>query len=447
MTRPGAPPARSSLAGHLRYGLLGMPLAFAALPLVVQWPSHAAAHWGLPLAGLGVLLLVVRLADALVDPMVGRWADAAFARTPARAWWMVGAAMGLMVAGVAALFLAPAPDRSTPQAAWWLAALLLAITTWAYSVALVVHQAWAARLGGDASAQARWVGAREGFALVGVVVASVLPGWVGWHATAALLTASALLAWLALGREMPAMGQSHPGPVHDIAPPARATRSPWQDAAFRSLLAVYAINALASAMPATLVLFFVRDVLAADDRTAGTLLGLYFVTAAIAVPAWVAIVDRCGLLAAWAMGMALALITFAGAGLLGTGDVLPFALVCAASGLALGADLVVAPTLLAQLHQRQDDRSAASNQGLWFGWWALVGKLMLALAAGLALPLVQALGYRPGDRTPDSAAALTLAYAWLPCLIKAAALVALATQRRVLLGAPPATTPALQSTR
>ena len=426
MTRPGAPPARSSLAGHLRYGLLGMPLAFAALPLVVQWPSHAAAHWGLPLAGLGVLLLVVRLADALVDPMVGRWADAAFARTPARAWWMVGAAMGLMVAGVAALFLAPAPDRSTPQAAWWLAALLLAITTWAYSVALVVHQAWAARLGGDASAQARWVGAREGFALVGVVVASVLPGWVGWHATAALLAASALLAWLALGREMPAMGQSHPGPVHDIAPPARATRSPWQDAAFRSLLAVYAINALA---------------------TAGTLLGLYFVTAAIAVPAWVAIVDRCGLLAAWAMGMALALITFAGAGLLGTGDVLPFALVCAASGLALGADLVVAPTLLAQLHQRQDDRSAASNQGLWFGWWALVGKLMLALAAGLALPLVQALGYRPGDRTPDSAAALTLAYAWLPCLIKAAALVALATQRRVLLGAPPATTPALQSTR
>ena len=156
------------------------------------------------------------------------------------------------------------------------------------------------------------------------------------------------------------------------------------------------------------------------------------------MPAWVRVVDRFGLLAAWAAGMALAIVGFAGAGLLGAGDVLPFAVACAASGLALGADLVVAPTLLAQLHQRRGRPAAASDQGLWFGWWALVGKLMLALAAGLALPLVQALGYRPGEQAPDSAAALAMAYAWLPCLIKAAALAMLAGQRRVLLGTPPA---------
>ena len=30
---------------------------------------------------------------------------------------------------------------------------------------------------------------------------------------------------------------------------------------------------------------------------------------------------------------------------------------------------------------------------MYFGFWALVGKLSLALAAGLALPLVRLLGY------------------------------------------------------
>ncbi|CAD5367027.1 Sugar transporter [Rubrivivax sp. A210] len=420
------------LARPLRYGLLGMPLAFAALPLYVQWPAHATSHWGLPLAGLGLLLLAVRLADALVDPLAGRWADAAFTRAPRQAWILAGGATALMVAGVAALFLAPAPGGAASPLTWWWAAGLLAITSWAYSVALVVHQAWAARLGGDASAQARWVGTREGCALAGVVLASVLPAWLGWPATAGLLAALALLAWLALGRVLPMAGGAAPEPSLHAAAPAPAGPSPWRQPAFRALLAVYALNALASAVPATLVLFFVRDVLQADARTAGALLGLYFIAAALAVPLWVYVVDRHGLLAVWAAGMALAIASFAGAGLLGAGDVPAFAAVCTASGLALGADLVAAPTLLAQLHQRQAQASARADQGLWFGWWALVGKLMLALAAGLALPLVQALGYQPGQRQPDSAAALAMAYAWLPCLIKAAALAALIAWRRLL---------------
>ncbi|MDE2398541.1 MAG: MFS transporter, partial [Burkholderiales bacterium] len=178
-------------ARHLAYGAFGLPLAFAALPLTVQWPAHAAARWGLPLAALGALLLAVRLADALIDPLVGRWADAAFERAPRQAWWLAGAAAALMVAGVAALFLAPAPAAST-TGALALAALLLALTSWGYSVALVVHQAWAARLGGGASAQARWVGAREACALAGVIVASLLPALLGWPATSALLALSAL---------------------------------------------------------------------------------------------------------------------------------------------------------------------------------------------------------------------------------------------------------------
>ena len=427
-----AAPDPQRLAQLASYGALGLPLAFAALPLYVQWPAHAAGQWGLPLAGLGALLLGVRVADALLDPWFGRWADRAFARAPARAWRLAGGATALVVAGIAGLFLVPAPLPADAMGLWAWAALLLALTSWGYSVAVVVHQAWAARLGGGRAAQARWVGAREGLALGGVVIASVLPAWAGWEATVALLAALALVAWTLLRRVQPAPDRAAvAAPVH--AGPRPAAASPWREPAFRALLAVYALGALASAVPATLVLFYVRDVLQADDRAAGALLGLYFVAAACAMPLWVRVVARAGEVRAWAAGMGLSVLAFVGVAALGPGDVAAFALVCAASGLALGADLVVAPTLLAQLHRRH---SAAADPGLWFGWWTLVGKLALALAAGLTLPLLQWLGYQPGAGAGEGASALVWTYAALPCAIKLAALALLVARRRLLQGAP-----------
>ena len=58
-----------------RYGLMGAPLAFVALPLYVLLPNHYAREYGVPLASLGATLLAVRLADTVIDPLLGRWAD------------------------------------------------------------------------------------------------------------------------------------------------------------------------------------------------------------------------------------------------------------------------------------------------------------------------------------------------------------------------------------
>ena len=59
----------------LRYGLLGLPLAFCALPLYVLMPNLYAQQWGVSLAALGFLLMGVRLFDALIDPWLGRVCD------------------------------------------------------------------------------------------------------------------------------------------------------------------------------------------------------------------------------------------------------------------------------------------------------------------------------------------------------------------------------------
>lgn len=411
-TTPSATAARA-----LRYGALGLPLAFAALPLYVQWPAHAAHFWGLPLAGLGLLLLAVRLLDAVVDPWIGQRVDRWFGPSPQRAWLAAGLAMCVLVAGLAGLFLL----RPIEASAWPLAVFALVLTSLGFSVAQLVHQAWGARLGGDASSQARWVGAREGLGLVGVIAASVLPGLIGWLATIWVLAAAAALAWPWLRSVRPMAAAPRTAVIPDAASMQRAGgEGPWRDAGFRVLIGVHLVGGLASAIPATLVLFFMRDVLAAPTWAEGAMLGLYFMAAAAAMPLWARAVDRWGLVHCWAAGMAMAIAGFAGAASLGPGDLAQFAAVCVLTGLALGSDLVSGPALLGLL--ARGSTSGDAGVGRWFGWWNLAGKLTLALAAGLALPLVQLAGYEPGSMSAPSLQALALLYAWLPCAIKACAL-------------------------
>ena len=75
-----------------------------ALALYAVLPNHYASEYGTPLALLGAVLLAARLLDAVADPLIGRWADALFARRARRAWVVVAAAAVVLALGVRALF-------------------------------------------------------------------------------------------------------------------------------------------------------------------------------------------------------------------------------------------------------------------------------------------------------------------------------------------------------
>ena len=70
--------------------------------------------------------------------------------------------------------------------------------------------------------------------------------------------------------------------------------------------------------------------------------------------------------------------------------------------------------------------------GACFGVWNFLGKLSLALAAGLALPLLALFAYQPGTESADGLLALSLVYALLPLGFKLLASVLLWRWRNVL---------------
>ena len=459
----------------LAYGALGLPLAFAALPIYVHVPRLYAEGFGLSLALVGAVLLAARIVDAVTDPLIG-WAND---RLPRRRLW-VALALPALGAGMLGLLIPPAG-----AGAGWLFGLLVAVSL-AYSVASIAYNAWGAEVAATPAARTRFVASREAFALAGVVLAAALPGLLGEGGMGgaggggegvvgeagavgeAGFSAQAGGGAPAGGGDGGAAGLARlawgflpllvvfglwtlwrapaPPPLAPVrAPLWRGLRTALGDAGFARLLAVFAANGIAAAIPSATVLFFVADVLQAE-ALAGAFLALYFLAAAAGLPLWTRLSQRVGKLRAWLAGMALAVAVFAWAGLLGSGDLVAYACICVLSGLALGADLALPPSLLADLLARGRERAPSQHTegavgvtgearahdaaacvptleaGACFGWWSFVTKANLALAAGLALPLLALLGYTPGAREAAAVGALAAVYGFVPVVLKLVAI-------------------------
>ena len=402
----GQPRVAATPTPALAYGLLGLPLAFGALPIYVHVPRYYAEVAGMELAVLGAILLATRLIDAGIDPWLGQLAD----RMPRPR--LLAFALLPFVFGFVALLHPPAGVDSL---FWLLGSLLLTCT--GYSAATIAYQAWGADLGADAGERTRLTAWREGCTLAGVILAAALPGLLAPTPTAGVRLLAWVLPVLLLVAIVGAFSRLGSGrPSASLSPQGGRVRDALADPAFRRLLLVFLANGIAAAIPATLFLFYVEDVLHAASAAPG-LLVLYFACAALSLPLWLRVVARHGRVVAWFGAMLLALAAFAAALLLGPGDVLAFGAVCALTGIALGADLSLPAAIAADLGERR------GQAGACFGLWNFVAKLNLALAAGLALPLLGLLGYTPGQAGVPTA--LTIAYAGLPLVFKTLAAVLL----------------------
>ncbi len=407
---------RHSHAALARYSAFALPLAMAALPVYIVAPKFYADDLGLGLAVTGLVLLGARLVDTLQDPLLGHWADRWF---DGRRGPLIAVSAPPLALGFVGLFNPPAWDGLA--LAVWLALMLVLIYS-AFSLATIAYQAWGAELSTDPHERTRITAFRESLSLVGVLLAAALPQWLqtGLGARPGLAVFSGVFVVLLLvAAAVTVIAAPRPGTRpranSDFVP---ALRTALANRGFRRLAAVYLINGMAAAVPATLVLFYVDSILGLE-RWAGGFLAVYFLSGAFGMPLWVRFSRYWGKRGAWLVSMGVAVLAFVWAFFLGANDAVAFTIICALSGLALGADLALPPSMLADVIDQ--DGGSGRREGSYFGLWSLLSKLSLALAAGLSMPLLAWLGYRPGGEAGTGSLALASVYALLPCVLKLAA--------------------------
>lgn len=401
--------ARPFLPG---YALFAAMLASAGLPIYIHAPKFYVDQYGVSLAALGSVLFALRLFDFVQDPVLG-WLSERF-RTRRRAWVAVGAAaMALAMLGLFAVTPPVAPLL------WFALTLTLLFTAFSFLTICFYAQGvdTAGRIGGQGG-HVRLAAWRETGALLGVCLAAVAPTGLAalsghpFALFAAGFAGLAILGAAAMWREWRAVATAGDPP---------GLRPVLADGTARRLLLIALVNATPVAVTSTLFLFFVESRLAAPGWE-GPLLLLFFLAAAVSAPFWGRAAGRFGAKRTLLSAMALAIVSFGFAALLGAGDVALFAAICLASGATLGADMTLLPAIFAR-------RMAvvAPQAGQAFGLWSFVSKFTLAFAAVTLLPLLDAAGFRSGGDNPGTALVmLTVLYALVPCALKLIAIALLA---------------------
>ncbi len=405
------------------YGLPALPLALLTLPFYVIVPGYYA-NAGLPIALVGQILLAIRLFDAFTDPIAGHLNDRTSARFGRRRTWF---AAGIPLVALAAYMVFDPPEQATGShlLIWGLA------LSAGWTIALVPYNAWGAELSTTYAGRNRVVVYREGFAFVGTLAALILNYVLSAEleplaGAARTLEVFALVLLVALPLTAIAALAGVPEPRDRSVRRtsfAEGLGFMRRNLPFRRLVIAYLVNGLANGFPVTLFVMFVADRLELGEK-AGLFLVIYFVSGLIGMPFWLQVARGSGKHRSWCYAMLLACAAFIFAPLLGPGAEAGFLAICVVTGFAVGADLVLPASVQADVIDVDTAASGEQRSGVYLAVWGLATKLALALAVGIAFPLLSATGYDPGAgvKSDEGLLALALLYAAAPVALKLGAI-------------------------
>ncbi len=402
------------------YGLPALPLSMLTLPVYVYLPAFYAEDLGIGLAAVGVVLLASRLFDVVSDPLVGALSDRLGGRFGRRRPLVLLGAPVVML-GVYHLFM----PAGQPDAAYLLMWTLVASLGW--TLMTLPLYAWGAELSAHYHERTRIASVRQVFLVSGTLVAGGLAALSMLGEGAARAEALALIGWtvmatLPLAAVLAFLFVPDPAVGRQPAPSwRRGLRTLLDSRPLRRILAANLLNGAANALPATLFLPFVTRILEMPDA-AGPLLFAYFGISVLAVPLWLKLSYKLGKHRTWTLALVVAALAFPALLLLGPGDVWGYLPIVLVTGFCVGADLSLPASMQADVVDADAVDGGRQRAGFLFALNGMTGKLALAVAVGVAFPVLELLGMREGEPLGTAAAVglLTL-YCIVPVVLKLAA--------------------------
>lgn len=387
----------------LRYGLLGLPIATLGLPFYIYVPVYLAESLGYGFAAVGFVFLLARIFDVLTDIPIGVWVDRG---ANVRKIMTSGAALCGLAAAAFVLLPHPMPTFTL--------VLLVCVIFLSWTMMVVPWLSLPVKLAEEGEAQLALNSSREAFLLVGTFVALVAPAFLSANGLVAALVVVGLALLLCI-----AILPLHP-PLNRGST-ARASVPGWlllKEVSVRQLALPWFINALANAIPGTVLLIFTREVLG-DETVMGKALAVYFLAAIIGMPLWYVMAKRFGELRVWKTTIIIATFAFAGAFFLGNGDGNVFLVICVVSGLTLGGDQAMPASLQTHLARELMDYYNGDVGARLLALWSLIQKAAMGLAVALSFLW---LGWNTNDAGEVSPWAISMAYVVFPVVLKFLAL-------------------------
>ena len=397
-----------SLTRLLAFAMPALPVAAFQLPFVIIVPKYYADNVGLSLFAVGAIIMVVRLLDAMLDPFIGYFCDHSRPRWGRRKTWFGLAAVPTTIGAL--MVFNPFPDVDAGNYLFWGGWFFVwsVMMSLGYTALSLSHQSWAAEISTTYYGRNRIFAGREVAVVLGTLVATGLPfvlTKLGMPGDQPVLIGLSLLVGVALPVMATATVLSVPEPRHTRHAPTpflEGLRGMAANAPFRRLLMAFALSNMANGVPAAILLYFVRDYIHGNEETQRLFLLLYFLFGVLSTPLWLWLSKKTSKHRAWSIAMIVACCAFVwtpfvGWDTLGEHSVWAFGAIMMFAGMAVGADLMLPPSMQSDVVDLDTARTGEQHTGFYFAVWALATKVALSIALGLGFVILGLVGFDKGD--------------------------------------------------
>ncbi len=401
------------------YSLTDLPVAMSLFPVMVFIPRFYASEIGVSLATIGTIMFVVRIFDVVTDPFMGYLSDHTRSRFGRRRPWILAATPILMLS-IYQLFMPPEGAGAAHMMIWSMA---LSIGT---TMMLIPYYAWGAELSTDYNERSRITGARAMAGMLGSLSAQLVPALalilfgIGGSSAVLQIVGITMLVVMPISVLLTLWGTPEAlVEKRSTLPVLLGLKLMWQNRPFKQLVVAFMIGSLGLNVTTPLYIFFVADVLGAEDK-AIFMLAFFYLTSFASVPFWVWFSGRIGKHRAYIASFVTISCAHPFYLLLGEGDFWWMLPVTLATGFAAGGFAQTLPnSMKADVIDLDTAASSENRAALFFSAWSFAQKATSSLGAVIAMFGLALLGFdaaQGANNGPDELFGLRFLFSTFPSL-------------------------------
>lgn len=400
----------------IAFSIVSLALGGVGMPLSVYLPAYYAQHLGMSLSLVGMIFMVSRLWNAISDPVIGVLSDRTGGRFGRRKPWIaVGGA--LLLVSTAIVFM-PDTGASGTFLAGWLFVLYLG-----WSMLSIPLYAWSGDLSELYHERTRIQTYLQTMASLGLALVLLIPTLLDWLGNDDPARKIALMGWftivaLSIGlpililffRERPR--SPNPQPVGL----GTAIRLLATNTLVLRLMGSDFFVAVGQGLRAAMFVFFVSFYMGLPQWT-GLLFLIQFLFGIFAAPIWMRVGYRLGKHRAVVAGEITQIAINLGLLLLSPGQLGPLLALTVAQGLAQGSGNLMLRAIVADVADLHRLETGEERSGLLFSVFNVTTNAAMAIALGVAFPVLGWLGFAPaGHNSPAALEGLHLFFGLGPAL-------------------------------
>ena len=398
----------------LIYSSNALSLALIIFPLFVFVGEHYASQFGISLLGIGLIFILVRLLDGLLDPLVGLASDNLNFPVGKRKFWLL-ISLPFTLVGVWGLF----GSNLDGAFAFQYFVFNIVLLTIGLSLFTPPFYSLGAELSEKYVERSRITFFREGFFLLGTILAALLYA-LAEGSTQALKNIAivicichplTVLVSIIFVREKDMVPQNKSG-IFSVVTTILVDRK------LKYFFLSQFFNAAANGIPGALFAFFVIHKLQREDLV-GVLMLIYLVSGVLAVPLWINVSRFFKKSNLWCFSMFLSMSVFLLVFFLDKESIFLFSLVCIFTGVCVSADSALPTSIQADLLDEDFNKMKSNRSGTFFSILSIINKSAAAFSGGFVLLFLYVIDFDPlGGNSEEVLFWLTCLYAAAPITLK-----------------------------